>query len=118
VMQGDTALKHIMIRSPVPVLMISTLQTQSLNKVFEFLQVGAVDFLPKTGSSRRCRRVWRALRDLVCARHVPTCRISSAGANRRGYSPPPPAFVLAPDKILVVLGAGGCLPGLVPPAIG
>jgi two-component system chemotaxis response regulator CheB len=47
VMPGDTTLKHIMIRHPIPVLMMSTLNTGQFSKMFEFLQLGAVDFVPK-----------------------------------------------------------------------
>jgi chemotaxis response regulator CheB len=46
-MPGDTTLKHVMIRHRSPVLIISSLQAQSMEKIFDFLQLGAVDFFPK-----------------------------------------------------------------------
>jgi two-component system chemotaxis response regulator CheB len=47
VMPGDTTLKHVMVRYRCPVLMISSMQPQSMEKIFDFLQLGAVDFFPK-----------------------------------------------------------------------
>jgi two-component system chemotaxis response regulator CheB len=107
VMQGDTALKHIMIRSPVPVLMISTLQSQSLNKIFEFLQVGAVDFVPKPEAHEDVTQYGQRLRDLV---------VRSARAHvshfKRWRKPkvipqPAPGSSPADAKVLAVLGAEG-----------
>jgi len=44
---GDTTLKHIMIRHPIPVLILSSFEGRSMESVFEFLQVGAVDISSK-----------------------------------------------------------------------
>lgn len=46
VMDGITTIKHIMIRSPVPVVMVSGLADQS-RITFEALRLGAIDFFPK-----------------------------------------------------------------------
>jgi len=47
VMDGLTALRHIMKRRPVPVIMFSTLPTDGAEATLEALQLGAVDFIPK-----------------------------------------------------------------------
>ncbi len=47
VMSGDTALKHIMIQSPCPVLIISSIDEGEMSKVMDFFRLGAVDFVPK-----------------------------------------------------------------------
>ncbi len=46
-MDGLTALKHIMIRHPKPVIMLSTLSRNGAATTFEALRLGAVDFLSK-----------------------------------------------------------------------
>lgn len=50
VMDGLTAIKHIMIKCPTPVVMFSTLTGQGSLETFEALRYGAVDFLQKPSS--------------------------------------------------------------------
>ncbi len=47
VMDGSTALKHIMIESPCPVLIMSNLGPSSYATILNFLNLGAVDFIRK-----------------------------------------------------------------------
>lgn len=47
VMDGLTALKHIMIKRPTPTVMISALTKEGAVETFEALKYGAIDFLPK-----------------------------------------------------------------------
>ena len=47
VMDGSTALKHIMIESPNPVLIMSNLGSSSYTTILTFLNLGAVDFMSK-----------------------------------------------------------------------
>ena len=47
VMDGSTALKHIMIESPSPVLIMSNLGPASYATILTFLNLGAVDFMSK-----------------------------------------------------------------------
>ncbi|MEN2994874.1 MAG: chemotaxis response regulator protein-glutamate methylesterase [Thermodesulfovibrio sp.] len=46
-MDGITALKEIMNKSPVPVIMVSSLTTEGAKVTLEALELGAVDFIPK-----------------------------------------------------------------------
>ncbi len=50
VMDGLTALKHIMIRSPTPTVMFSALTKAGARTTFEALKFGAVDFIQKPSS--------------------------------------------------------------------
>lgn len=50
VMDGLTAIKHIMIKCPTPVVMFSSLTGQGSLETFESLRYGAVDFLQKPSS--------------------------------------------------------------------
>jgi two-component system, chemotaxis family, protein-glutamate methylesterase/glutaminase len=47
VMGGSTALKHIMIESPCPVMIMSNLGSSSYSTILTFLNLGAVDFMSK-----------------------------------------------------------------------
>jgi len=46
-MDGLTALKQIMAKSPVPVIMISSLTSEGAKATLDALEYGAVDFIPK-----------------------------------------------------------------------
>jgi two-component system chemotaxis response regulator CheB len=46
-MDGITALKQIMAKNPVPVIMVSSLTTDGAKVTLDALDMGAVDFLPK-----------------------------------------------------------------------
>ncbi len=46
-MDGITALKEIMQKCPVPVLMVSSLTTEGAKVTLEALELGAIDFIPK-----------------------------------------------------------------------
>ena len=50
VMDGLTAIKHIMIKCPTLVVMLSTLTGQGSHETFEALRYGAVDYLQKPSS--------------------------------------------------------------------
>jgi two-component system chemotaxis response regulator CheB len=47
VMDGIKALKHLMIKSPRPTVMFSTLTTEGAHETFDALRYGAIDFIPK-----------------------------------------------------------------------
>lgn len=47
VMDGITAVKEIMARTPTPILMFSSLTFEGANSTFKALEAGAVDFMPK-----------------------------------------------------------------------
>lgn len=46
-MDGITALKHIMEKTPLPVIMVSSLTTDGAKVTLDALDLGAVDFVPK-----------------------------------------------------------------------
>jgi len=47
IMDGPTTLKHIMIKAPCPVIIMSNLSSSDQNSLPHFFNLGAVDFLPK-----------------------------------------------------------------------
>ncbi len=46
-MDGLTALKHIMMEHPKPVIMVSSLTTEGAEATFKALELGAMDYIPK-----------------------------------------------------------------------
>jgi len=83
VMDGSTALKHIMIRTPCPVVVMSNVGSGSPEAVFQFLDLGAVDFMAKPVKNK----------DLLLQQQKIVARIAQAAAaeikNFRRYRPAP-----------------------------
>jgi len=107
VMPGDSALKHIMVRFGVPVLMISSFHMQSLNDIFEFLQLGAVDFVTKPDIEEDITAYGEHLRDKV--KRAARCEVSHFRRWRRPKSDPQSktAFDSPAKNVLMILGAEG-----------
>ena len=66
VMDGLTAIKHIMVKCPTPVVMFSTLTGQGATETFEALRYGAVDFLQKP--SRLQKEDLKSQHELIISR--------------------------------------------------
>jgi len=90
-MDGITAVRHIMQRSPTPVLMFSSLTHEGARVTLDALDAGAVDFLPKNFEdiSRNPDKV----KQLLCEKVH-----SIARSNRRmgSFSTPAPASAPTP----------------------
>ena len=85
-MDGITAVRHIMQRIPTPVLMFSSLTHEGARVTLDALDAGAVDFLPKNFEdiSRNPEKV----KQLLCEKiHT----ISRSNRRFTGYSTPTPA---------------------------
>ncbi|MCG6574603.1 chemotaxis response regulator protein-glutamate methylesterase [Pseudomonas sp. AF32] len=90
-MDGITAVRHIMQRCPTPVLMFSSLTHEGARVTLDALDAGAVDFLPKNFEdiSRNPDKV----RQLLCEK---VHSISRSNRRVSAYSPPASAPVAAP----------------------
>ncbi|UQI32698.1 chemotaxis response regulator protein-glutamate methylesterase [Pseudomonas bijieensis] len=91
-MDGITAVRHIMQRCPTPVLMFSSLTHEGARVTLDALDAGAVDFLPKNFEdiSRNPDKV----RQLLCEK---VHSISRSNRRVSAYSVPAPAPVVAPS---------------------
>ncbi|ROM78259.1 chemotaxis response regulator protein-glutamate methylesterase [Pseudomonas brassicacearum] len=98
-MDGITAVRHIMQRCPTPVLMFSSLTHEGARVTLDALDAGAVDFLPKNFEdiSRNPDKV----RQLLCEKVHSISR-----SNRRvgAYSAPAPAPAPSPAPAPAVSG--------------
>lgn len=83
-MNGITAVREIMRRSPTPVLMFSSLTHEGARVTLDALDAGAVDYLPKNFEdiSRNVEKV----KALLCEKILTIAR-----SNRRGAAVAPPA---------------------------
>lgn len=109
VMGGDVALMHIMIRSPAPVVLVSSLAAESAVRVMEFLRLGAVDFVPKPLRAEDWPKAARRLRRSL--RMAPGFQVQRV---RRARIPKPVRSKARPGLpatrlFLVVGGVGGLL---------
>ncbi|MBG0791064.1 MAG: chemotaxis response regulator protein-glutamate methylesterase [Desulfovibrionaceae bacterium] len=88
-MDGLTALRHIMMESPRPVLMVSSLTTEGAESTLKAMELGAVDFIPKQ-LSKVSLDIIKIEKDLIAKvkavavrkmRHVPTASARAARAE-------------------------------------
>ncbi|MHC1743501.1 MAG: response regulator [Syntrophobacteraceae bacterium] len=110
VMPGGTALKHIMIRHRVPALVISAFQPNAMGQIFEYMELGAVDFISKPGAGDNIENFGRQLRGL--ARKASSAELAHFRRLRKNCVPttscdPAPGSDEGPPNILLVLGAEG-----------
>ncbi len=102
VMDGITAVRRIMVESPRPVLMFSTLTTEGAQATLDALDAGAMDFMPKRFSEiakdEDAAKVMlrRRVRTLALARtrHQPVTRMATSVLRDRvsgSEDAPPPA---------------------------
>ncbi len=109
VMPGDTALKYIMIRHRTPVIIMSAQEPDSMRKIFNFLQLGAVDFVSKPGLHDDLPTYGANVRKHV--KGVAKARISNfkrlRTPGRAGNLVVPNQTGVAQGKTLVIVGAEG-----------
>ncbi len=126
-MDGLTALRHIMMEMPRPVLMVSSLTTEGAESTLKALELGAVDFIPKQLSkvSLDIVKIEENLRQKVkeiarrrFRRPMPQRPLHSRGmsssaaapAERKRYAPPAGGRV-SRDIVTIGVSTGG------PPAV-
>ncbi|MEW5771889.1 MAG: chemotaxis response regulator protein-glutamate methylesterase [Thermodesulfobacteriota bacterium] len=82
VMDGLTALRHVMMEMPRPVLMVSSLTTEGAEATLKAMELGAVDFIPKQ-LSKVSLDIVKIEKDLQCkVKTVAGRRFRAPGALR------------------------------------
>ena len=108
VMGGDLALKHIMIKSPCPVVLMSGFNPGTFSRIMEFLRLGAVDFVPKPMAGDDWQKVIKRLsRSVDHANELKINNIRRARAPKSAGSKLRPG--LPATQLLVILGGAGGL---------
>jgi two-component system chemotaxis response regulator CheB len=77
-MSGLTALKHIMIKFPLPVLMVSAFTSEGARTTFDALRYGAVDFFHKPSRDKGEDMMEQARRLCLKVRKVARVQVSAA----------------------------------------
>lgn len=100
-MDGITAVRHIMQRCPTPVLMFSSLTHEGARVTLDALDAGAVDFLPKNFEdiSRNPEKVKQLLCEKVHSISRSNRRFSAYGAPAPAAAPAPTPAPAAPSHI-------------------
>lgn len=106
VMNGIAAVREIMRRRPVPVLMFSSLTYEGARVTLDALEAGAVDFLPKNFEdiARDSSELQRILRQRIL-----DVASSRPGASSRPSAPEPELAPAQPPGLAA--GVGGSRPG-------
>ena len=87
-MDGLTALRHIMMEAPRPVLMVSSLTTEGAEATLKAMELGAVDFIPKQ-LSKVSLDIIKIEKDLIE-------RVKTVAARRMRHARTRPAPVARP----------------------
>ncbi len=108
VMGGDVALKHILIRAPVPVILVSSFSEKNFPMMMQYLCIGAVELVAKPKDSVSWNIVEKRLGRLV--RNIHQCNVK----NIRRAKNPEPVKTKNPlggkvKKLLLILGGLGGL---------
>ncbi len=110
VMSGDVALKHIMIRSPAPVVLVSNFNEQIYVKMMDFMRYGAVDVVAKPVNPDSWKLISTRLRYILmnvkefCVDNVSRAKLLKP-VEHKPSAPSKPATRL----ILIMGGLGGLL---------
>ncbi len=109
VMGGDSALKHIMIRSPSPVILVSNCSEQSCATLMDFMRLGAVDVVAKPINPQSWEIVSKRLHHIIT--HVKEFRVDNVSRAKKLI---PMAKRITPEKparelIVIIGGLGGML---------
>lgn len=88
-MDGLTALRHIMMEAPRPVLMVSSLTTEGAEATLKAMELGAVDFIPKQ-LSKVSLDIIKIEKDLID-------RVKTVGARKMRHARPRPAAAPRPS---------------------
>jgi two-component system chemotaxis response regulator CheB len=111
VMSGDVALKHIMIRSPAPVVLVSNFNDQHYSRMMDFMRYGCVDMVAKPTSPESWDLIGERLQYLLmnvkefCVDNVSRAKKLKPVDLQAKKKPEKKA-----DKLLLILGGlGGML---------
>jgi two-component system chemotaxis response regulator CheB len=106
VMSGDVTIKHIMIKSPAPVVLISGINEDSYARVMDFVRLGAVDAISKPSLGESWDSVETRLSEIIGK--LPELNIKNI---RRARNPVRAKEKICPvfpaTKLLIIIGGMG-----------
>lgn len=105
-MDGLAALREIMVKNPVPVMMVSSLTTAGAQATLEALDLGAVDFIPKQMSYvsldivRIKEELIAKIKDIARRKHILMSRYQQRRLDQMSRPSSETAVVASPPLIL------------------
>ncbi|WP_459903889.1 response regulator [Desulfosarcina cetonica] len=111
VMDGISTIKHIMIRKPCPVVIMSNASDGSSKTIFNFLELGAVDFISKPINNKDILQ--QQTKILECLKMAATAKVGNFRIPRlptstaRPHLDDPPDDVPCKRLVMVISGPGG-----------
>ncbi|MGB5685499.1 MAG: chemotaxis protein CheB [Candidatus Electrothrix sp.] len=111
VMSGDVALKHIMIRSPAPVVLVSNFNDQHYSRMMDFMRYGCVDMVAKPTSPESWTLIGERLQYILL--NVKDFCVDNVSRAKK-LKPVDPKAKQKPEKkagklLLILGGLGGML---------
>jgi two-component system chemotaxis response regulator CheB len=116
VMDGITAVRHIMSAQPTPVLMFSSLTQEGAKATLDALEAGAVDFLPKRfediAKDREQAKLLLRRRIHAVSRQKSRSRVTTPARRRAtdkvsAAAPPPPTFKRGQFQVIAIASSTG-----------
>ena len=112
VMNGDVALKHIMIRSPAPVVLVSNFNDQHYSRMMDFMRYGCVDIVAKPTSPESWNLIGERMQYILL--NVKEFCVDNVSRAKKLKQVDPKTkrttLVKKADKLLLILGGlGGML---------
>ncbi len=109
VMSGDVALKHIMIRSPAPVVLLSNFNDEHSFRMIDFMRYGAVDVVAKPINPDSWRLIGRRLQYILMNVREFCFENLSRAKNLKPVEHKITPTQAAKKLILILSGLGGML---------
>lgn len=106
VMDGGTALRHIMLKSPCPVVIISSPGSRTDRNVLDFLRLGAVDFIEKPMHNNEFEFEKKLITRVKKAAAAKTINFVRARAIKRASKPVQRLEPEDPARVLVLIFSG------------
>jgi two-component system chemotaxis response regulator CheB len=106
VMDGMTALKHIMKENPLPVVMLSSVTGKGAEQTMQAIAGGAVDFIEKPSGAISLDI--KKIKDEMIAKVLAASQVKLRQPKSQQYRPQQPAFVKTPPRqykeTMIVIG--------------
>lgn len=107
VMDGSTALKHIMLKNPCPVLIVSSLGDRSHEAILDFLCLGAVDFIGKPSGGRNLEAMEEEIvNSVITAAGAKMCNFKRIRIPKLSRNATPVEPNSGPCESLVIIRSG------------
>ncbi len=104
VMSGDTAIKHVMLKYKIPVMIISAFAGETPSKIFEFLRLGVVEIYPKQSGEELGNSYGQELRNKI--KKILGARVDRFRVLRKANWKPV-SDTVSKSRVVIIAGSEG-----------